>query len=343
MKLQLSILRNMIMEENTIYTPFPTQLIDALKVAEDIAVFGHSSPDGDCIFSQLACREIFSAMGKNVTLFNQGPFTRNEIRQFESEFLSEVPSSLVQKTPLVVVVDCSTADRPGYIITPLLDDKIIVLDHHSSGESFTDENLMKIIPASVSTSLIVDALRQELGLPLTPTLASYIYKGFATDTGFYHFINEKVGGETLRRVSHLVDQGISPYIVYDEMHDGRNLSYFKMVASLIDRVHSAYEGRLLYTYQKASDEVEGKPADDIYAQLLQVKGVKVVLFFKEKDGCVEIGMRSKNLSGIDIGSFAASLGGGGHKYAAGAKSAGKLDEVMKTTITKLEGIISAKD
>ena len=161
--------------------------------------------------------------------------------------------------------------------------------------------------------------------------------------GFYHFINEKVGGETLRRVSHLVDQGISPYIVYDEMHDGRNLSYFKMVASLIDRVNSAYDGRLLYTYQKASDEVEGKPADDIYAQLLQVKGVKVVLFFKEKDGYVEIGMRSKNLSGIDIGSFAASLGGGGHKYAAGAKSDGKLDEVIKTTISKLERIITAKD
>ena len=34
MKLQLSILRNMIMEENTIYTPFPAQLIDALKAAD---------------------------------------------------------------------------------------------------------------------------------------------------------------------------------------------------------------------------------------------------------------------------------------------------------------------
>lgn len=331
------------MEKNTIYTPFSAQLIDALKAAEDIAVFGHSSPDGDCIFSQLACREIFRAMGKNVTLFNQGPFTRNEIRQFESEFLTEVPSSLIRKKPLVVVVDCSTADRPGEIIAPLLNEKIIVLDHHSSGESFTDESLMKIIPASVSTSLIVDALRQELGLPLTPRLASYIYKGFATDTGFYHFINEKVGGETLRRVSHLVDQGISPYIVYDEMHDGRSLSYFKTVSSLIGRVKSAYDGKLLYTYQTASDEVEGKPADDIYAQLLQVTGVRVVLFFKEKDGYVEIGMRSKNLSGIDIGSFAASLGGGGHKYAAGAKTEGKLEDVIEGTITKLEGIITAKD
>ena len=72
-------------------------------------------------------------------------------------------------------------------------------------------------------------------------------------------------------------------------------------------------------------------------------GVRVVLFFKEKDGYVEIGMRSKNLSGIDIGSFAASLGGGGHKYAAGAKTEGKLEDVIEMTITKLEGIITAKD
>lgn len=331
------------MENNTIYTPFPKELLKAVKDAGHIAVFGHSTPDGDCIFSQLACREIFQTMGKKVFLFNQGPFTREEIRKYESQFLNAVPESLVRCRPLAVVVDCSTPDRPGNIIKPLLEGKIIVLDHHSAGTKFTDENLMKIIPSSVSTSLIVDALREELGIPLTPVLASYIYKGFATDTGFYHFINEKVGGETLRRVSRLVDQGVSPYIVYDEMHDGKSLEYFKSVSSLIERVQSAYGGRLLYTYQKETDEMEGKPADDIYAQLLQVDGVRVVLFFKEKEAGIEIGMRSKNLSGINIGAFASELGGGGHKYAAGAKLPGCLDDVITHTVEKLGDILNSKD
>ena len=305
-----------------IYTPISQSILDAVREAEEIVVIGHSSPDGDCIFSQLACRRIFTQLGKSVTLLNEGPFTRDEIMAYEKEFLTAVPEGLAERRPLVVVVDCSTFDRPGSVILPFRGAKTVVFDHHSSGEQFTSPELMYIKSASVSTSLIIDHLRESLSVELDYELALYIYKGFATDTGFFHFLSERNGGETLRRVSHLVDQGVSPYVIYDEMHD-----------------RSAFSGRLLYTYQKEDDVVEGKPADDVYSQLLQVSGVRVVLFFKEKDGFVEIGMRSKNKSGIDIGAFASAHGGGGHMYAAGAMVKGRLDEVMDLVIRDLSSLL----
>ena len=77
-----------------IYTPISQSILDAVREAEEIVVIGHSSPDGDCIFSQLACRRIFTQLGKSVTLLNEGPFTRDEIMAYEKEFLTAVPEGL---------------------------------------------------------------------------------------------------------------------------------------------------------------------------------------------------------------------------------------------------------
>lgn len=330
------------MTENRIYTAFSSRIIESITAAENIIIAGHSNPDGDCVFSQLACSEILSSLGKKTFLLNQGPFDRDEISAFAPLFHSQVPQDVIDTRPLVIVVDCSTIDRPGECIKPLEGLCMIVLDHHSSGRPFTDEDLMYIRAESVSTSLIVDALREELGVPLTKKTASYIYKGFATDTGFFHFISEKVAGETLRRVAALTDCGISPYEIYDEMHDGKKLEYFRFVSMLIQRTKSLCSGRLLYTFQKNDEETDGKPGDDIYAQLLQVEKVKVVLFFKEKDGCVEIGMRSKNKSGVDIGQYASTLGGGGHRYAAGARLEGSLEDIIEKVTREVSEISGMK-
>ena len=309
------------MASEKIYTPFPAALLDAVRSADEAVVIGHSNPDGDCIFSQLACGRLLGHLGKKVTLLNQGPFQRDEIRAYEDRFLSEVPEGLALRKPLVIVVDCSTFDRPGQVIRPFSQSRIIVLDHHSAGERFTSEDLMYIRPQSVSTSLIVDHLREELGVPLDAEMADYIYRGFATDTGFFHFISEAVGAETLERVAGLVAQGVSPYAVYDEMHDGRALEDIRNTALITAASRSELGGRLITAYQ-GSDMKNARLSDGVYASLLTAAGVKAVVFIKDKGDALEIGFRSKNRSGIDVGAIAAELGGGGHSRAAGATITG---------------------
>lgn len=315
------------------------KIISAIERHDEVIVIGHRNPDGDCIFSSLALARILEHLGKKVTLLNQGEFRNNDTRAYEKYFLNRVPEGLVERHPLVAVVDCSTADRPGEIFTSLSSLETVVFDHHSSGEPFASEGMSYIVPASTSTTLILDKLRRTLGIPLDREMAEYLYKGFATDSGFFHFINEKTGGEVLRIVADFIDAGVSPYIVYDELHDGKSLDYFTTVGTLLDRTKSAAKGQILYTFIEKDWETDGRPGDVIYANLLQVAGVRIVFFFKELDGSVEIGMRSKNLSGIDIGAFAESLGGGGHKYAAGATVSGSLEEVMATTLSKAENLL----
>lgn len=324
---------------STIFPEISDRILDAIRKHDEVVVIGHRNPDGDCIFSSLALALMLERIGKKVTLLNQGEFRNNDTRAYEKYFLKSVPEDLVSRKPLVAVVDCSTADRPGEIFTALSQLETVVFDHHSSGEPFAAEGMSYIVPASTSTTLILDKLRRTLGIPLDNKLAEYLYKGFATDSGFFHFINEKTGGEVLRIVADFVDAGVSPYIVFDELHDGKSLDYFTTVGTLLKRTRQAFDGQILYTYIEKDRETDGRPGDVIYANLLQVSGVRIVFFFKELEDSVEIGMRSKNLSGIDIGAFAGSLGGGGHKYAAGATRPGTLDEVMASTITRAGALL----
>lgn len=324
----------------SIFPPIPKEIIDSLHEAENVVVIGHSNPDGDCIASTLSLAYMLRKLGKNVETVNAGPFINTDIRPFESRFLKNASEEMLARKPLIAVVDCSTADRPGAPFKAFEGLKTVVFDHHSAGVPFTEENLMYIVPSSISTTLVLEQVRLALGIELDKELANLLYIGFATDSGFFHFVNERNGGEALRIVSGWIDAGVSPYIVYDQMHDGKSLDYFKITGELIERTMSEYDGRLLYTYMEKELETDGRPGDLIYAQLLQVSGVKLILFFKEKEDSVEIGMRSKNLSGVDAGAFASSLGGGGHRYAAGATVKGSLQEVIPDILSKVKDIPS---
>ncbi|MBR1918148.1 MAG: bifunctional oligoribonuclease/PAP phosphatase NrnA [Spirochaetales bacterium] len=321
-------------ESRTIYPSISERIVSTILSSSTVGVIGHANPDGDCINSTLAMKCMLESLGKKVQIFNEGPFDKKDIRKSEPLFLKEVPEGFLEERPLIIVVDCSTKDRPGRIFSSFEGLTTIVFDHHSAGESFTDEDLQYIVPSSVSTTLVLEKVREALGVPLTRELATYLYLGFATDSGFFHFISEKVGGETLRLVSRFVDAGVSPYIMYDVIHDGQELEFFKAAARIIERVESAFDGRILYSWTYKDDELGSRASDFIYSQLLQVSGVKLVFFFKEKEDAVVCGMRSKNLSQIDVGSFASSFGGGGHMYAAGATIQGSLEDVRKMVISK---------
>lgn len=321
-------------ENNSIYPSISERIVSTILSSSTVGVIGHANPDGDCINSTLAMKCMLESLGKKVCIFNEGPFDKKDIKKQEPLFLKEVPADFLKERPLIIVVDCSTKDRPGQMFQSFEGLTTIVFDHHSAGESFTDEDLQYIVPSSVSTTLVLEKVREALGVPLTKELATYLYVGFATDSGFFHFINEKVGGETLRLVSRFVDAGVSPYIMYDVIHDGQELEFFKAAARIMERVESAADGRILYSWVEKGDEMGGLVSDFLYSQLLQVEGVKLVFYFKEKEDSVVCGMRSKNLSGIDVGEFASTLGGGGHKYAAGATVMGTLEDVRKMVLDK---------
>ena len=328
--------------ERSIFPECSGKLIRSIEQVESAIVIAHRNPDGDALYSSLAMARILTQMGKSVCLVNEGPFLRDDIKVLEPLFSKEVESGFIARRPLVIVLDCSTPDRPGKPFEALMDLPRVVIDHHSSGVPFTESGMSYIVPASPSTTMLVDVVRESLGVALDRTTADYLYRGFVTDTGFYHFLSSEAAPECLRRAAAFTECGISPYEIYDEMHDGRKLSDIKDTARIIAEAEAVLGGQLIIAVQSV-DMKDGRLSDGVYASLLETEGVKAVILIKDKGDAMEIGFRSKNRSGLDVGAIAARLGGGGHSKAAGASVKDmKLDQVKTMLIAMMEEAMAAE-
>lgn len=301
---------------------FPTiseRIAEAIMDNNVFAVMSHTTPDGDAVYSCLAMKRILEKLGKKVYLFSDGPFKRRELVQHEHKFSSAVGENVNAENPVLIILDCSTEDRPGNVYQMLKNKKeVIVLDHHSSGEKFYDEELGYIVPESPSTTLLVDQLRRRLGVSLDKEMAEYLLTGFMTDTGFFHFLSPKQAASALHSVADFAEAGASIYELYDRMHDGRRYEDIKVVGHMLENAESYYDGKLIIAYELKEYETEERPGDSVYRNMLEVGSVQAVVLIKEKEGAVEFGFRAKNNAAIDVGKIARSLGGGGHVLASGA-------------------------
>jgi len=323
------------------YPPIDDEILSVLKNREEFVVVGHVSPDGDCISSQMAMKALLLKMGKRVHLANAGPFDRSEITHLRADFLNHIDEELHQRNPIVVVVDCSARERLGHLGDEIEGLTTVIFDHHSSGEQFG--NYRYIVPRSVSTTLIIMHLYKTLEIEITEEIAEHLFFGFATDSGFFRFINA-YRGETLRMAAELVDLGVSPNMMNTKMTGGKNLSYVKYLGKLIDRSEAHFEGKVMSSVSYLTDSeayiTSDKPSDALYSMLLSIEGVEVVLFFKQlSEDATEVGFRASHQSHIDVGSLAESFGGGGHKKAAGATVQQPIEAVRKNLLKAVENLI----
>lgn len=314
---------------------FPTiskKLINTIQDNHTFAVMSHIAPDGDAVFSSLAMKNILESIGKKVYLLSDGPFKSRDLKVYENLFSSTVTDEMKEKTEVIIVLDCSTEDRPGNVYQELKGRTTIVIDHHSSGIPFYEEELSYIITKSPATTLLVNEVRKGIGAGLDSTTARFLMTGFMTDTGFFHFLNEEQAPDSFESVGEICRAGVSPYDLYDELHDGRRFEDLKVIGEMMTTTERFYDGKLIIAYEKEEYETEERPGNTIYYSYLQVEGVKAVVLLKEKDGGVEFGFRAKNKAGVDVGEIAASLGGGGHKLASGARVQGLTLEKAKKLI-----------
>ena len=323
------------------YPPIDEEILNVLRNREEFVIVGHVSPDGDCISSQMAMKALLLKMGKIVHLANAGPFDRSEITHLRADFLNHIDEDLLKSNPVVVVVDCSARERLGHLANEIDGLTTVIFDHHSSGEQFGTYRY--IVPRSVSTTLIIMHLFKTLEIEITEEIAEHLFFGFATDTGFFRFINA-FRGETLRMAAELVDLGVSPNMINTKMTGGKNLSYVKYLGKLIDRSESHFEGKLMSSISYLTDNQQfvttDKPSDALYSMLLSIKGVEVVLFFKQlSSDATEVGFRASHQSHIDVGALAESFGGGGHKKAAGATVQQPVEIVRKNLLEAVENLI----
>jgi len=296
----------------------------------------HVAPDGDSIGSALAVASACRHLDSKPTVVSSDPVptTYSFLPGWEA---IRRPERVGGQFDVLLLLDCSSLSRIGRV-RELVDRAkpgerplIAVVDHHRTGETVGDY-LWSDAGAAATCEMIFDWMIDQ-GLPISGGVATALYTGIATDTGFYAFPNTSAG--TFRRSAQLVQLGARPHHVHQKVNEERSMAEIRILGRALEKMRVAAGGRVAWTEITRSDLTDtGAGTDDtegIVNHLRSVAGTELAVIFVEMDTeHTKVSFRSREY--LDVAELARNFGGGGHARAAGAKMSGSIAEVRKRVI-----------
>ena len=318
-----------------------TSAVAALRSAQAPVLMAHVSPDGDALGSALAVGLALRALGKSpLVSFGDDPFDVPAILEFLPGLDLLVKPAAVPAAPdLVVTFDASSVDRLG-LLAPVVGaaKHVIALDHHTSYTGFAD--LALVDPASPATAVLAHELVRRLGATLTADIATALYVGVLTDTGSFRYA--ATTPDTHLLAAELLRAGVRHDDVARRIYDTTPFGYLALLGEALGRAQldtDAVGGRgLVWTTVSVADRVRhGLGMDAVEPMIDTLRGAQeaeVAVVLKEhEDGGLRVSTRSRGH--VDMSAVCLSLGGGGHRYAAGFSS----DDDAETTVARLRAAI----
>jgi phosphoesterase RecJ-like protein len=319
--------------------PSPLAEAVALLGAHDEVVLAcHVNPDGDALGSMLALGLALRAQGKKVVAsFGSEPFEVPSPYRGLPGLDLLVPSDDVPASPaLLVTFDTGSVDRLGSLADRVESAReVLVVDHHASNTRFGTLNLVE--ESAASTASIVVELLDALGATLSRDVAACVYTGLATDTGSFKY--RSTTPEVHRLAARLLETGLRHDLINREIWDTASFGYVKALglacaravlepdaAGGLGMVWTAVGAEDLHRYDLVLADVEG--VIDVLRMTAEAE-VAVVVKTDPEDGLLKVSTRSKGA--LDVGAVCVSLGGGGHRFAAGFTS----HEPLATTMERL--------
>lgn len=305
------------------------QIAVRLRAARRVLLLAHVTPDADALGSALALGLALESLnlGQHIVVsFGDEPMVVSRMLRGlpGMHLLADCRSVAAEPADFDVAVSCdvSTLGRLGANHDAFsAAATTIVIDHHASNSGFGDINYIDHT-AAANVVLVLDVI-DALGVPLTPSIAEALYAGLITDTGNFKFpaTNPQAHDMAARLLAAgLKHDGIARAMYDDEEFQAVQLLGRSLTRAVLDRqaVHGA---GFVWTTVTADDRhalgVGIDAAERVIDTLRITTEAEVSCVFKEDDeGLWRISLRSKGR--VDVGAVASVLGGGGHKFAAGA-------------------------
>ena len=319
--------------------------LELIDKSESILVTTHTKPDGDACGCIAAMCDALGALGKNVK-----PLMLSPVPQwYEFMFDEQVPvlgedlqlRELIQGRfggfDLVVIVDTNSYNQLPEFEKYLkqADKPVLIIDHHETSDGLGDVELVESDAAA--TALIVLDLLKYAGWIITEKIAQALFVAVATDTGWFQFSN--TDGRTYRACAELIDLGVKPTQIYEDLY--RNFSYprFKLMATMLNTLELHLDNRYAAVHISKEDFERAGAAysdtENLINECHRIGTVKAsALFIELKDGRIRCSLRSRG--NIDVSQIASKFGGGGHKMAAGTYLPGPIENAKRLILAEIE-------
>lgn len=319
------------------------QLIGSVS---EVVLLAHINPDADALGSALALGLALERTGCSVTVaFSSPTAVPMSLRGLPGQHLVQPISRVPRRPELVVTLDVNSRERLGQL-GGLLDSagQSLVIDHHASNTRFGRHQLVDI--AAESTTVLVAAILDRLGLPIDRDIAANLYAGLATDTVGFRFASAAAH----RLSARLLDTGVNPDELMRPITDLHPFTWLDMLSrvlgsAVLDRQAAGGRG-LCWTVIDATAAAGMRPEelDSVIDILRTASEAQVAAVFKEAEpGRWQVSLRSRPglassgtaVAGVDVAAVAATLNGGGHVRAAGFSFTGTVREAVDALLDAL--------
>ena len=318
------------------FAPAVTQIAQFLTQQRPTAIFIHCHPDGDALGSGLALSLALQQRDQFVPVVCADSLpARYQFLPATDRLTTRVPADF----EVAVVLDSGDRRQLGAVAEALDQAQTVVwIDHHCTNQGGADIDY--IDPSAAATSLLVRPIIEAIGAAITTDVATCLYTGLATDTGFFTF--ENTTAQALYAGAQLIQEGADPHGIAQAVNQQHKLPALRLRGQALISLDSAADGRIVYAQLTPEDfstaQAESEDTEGIIDLLKTVGGSEVQVLFKSTGhNCWRISLRS---SLIDVAAVAQKFGGGGHIAAAGCTMSGSLPEVrasmLKTVISALD-------
>jgi phosphoesterase RecJ-like protein len=282
-------------------------------------ITSHLRPDGDSICTSLALSLVIRQRGGTADIVNKDrtPFPFSLFPDNRLIRLGQIPPGRYDG---IILLECADVSRSGQ---ESLDGYFkINIDHHYSNFFYADINWVE--PRAAAVGQMVFTLAERLGVRWTPRMAGHLYCAIVSDTGSFQFSNTTA--EALRVSSELVLRGANPIAVSERLFNNYAPEKIKLLGRVLSTLRVTPKGDIavisMFRRDLAPFEHNEVDTEDITTLARSIKGVQVVLFFKEMAAprTFRVSIRSKGRA--HAATIAEHFGGGGHAHAAGFTAVG---------------------
>jgi len=321
---------------------------NSIQGKSKIVITAHKSPDGDSIGSSLALYHFLKKSFANVTVVHPDPAPdflhwvpgQNDIVSFERSPIEAIV--YLEEADVIFCLDYNHPSRVGEMMQVPLENSgalKIMIDHHLYPADFCDFTISETSACSTAQLIYLWITAISKTDLLDPTIGMCVYLGIMTDTGSFRFPSVKA--ETHRIVADLLDLGVIHNDIHEAVYDTNTLDRIRLKGyALSEKLVCLPDCPVAYASltEEESNRFNAQKGDTegLVNQILGIQGIKMAVFFAEKEGKIKMSFRSKG--DYVVNELASThFSGGGHAYASGGIS----EESMEATIAKF--VTNVKD
>ena len=298
----------------------------------------HDPADADGLGAELALSCILKALGKEFHIINASPIPSNFAFMDEEHIVDfwnkETHDHLPEKSAMLIL-DTSDEYNIGKQ-RELLDRvrEVYILDHHEPPPQSSLKG--HIDSKAASTSELAVEIAAEANVSLDLKSATAAYTGIVYDTGYFAY--SKTSSRTFAAALKLVDTGVAPYQVYNNLSESAStgaLLLQKLVFSTME-MHAGGKIAVQVLRKEALEETGAnfEDAESFVNMPLKSRDVSVSILVKENlQGNVRFSIRSKG--SINVSKIAQTFGGGGHVAASGFKCPAGIKDAMENILRQV--------